>query len=101
MEEQKSGDKLNTQAPAPQATRESPGTVATEAGSPEGDRPILEAGPPLETRGRMIRAGLIATVILSGIAVLVAGIFQLTSRWLIPCPTDLPVNDPAPILWNA
>jgi hypothetical protein len=43
---------------------------------------------------------LVATVILSGVAVLVAGIFQLTSRWLIPCPTDLPINDPAPILWT-
>lgn len=53
-----------------------------------------------QKRGRMVAAGLIASVILSVIAVTVAGIFQLTSGWLIKCPTDLPVNDPAPILWK-
>ncbi len=51
-------------------------------------------------RGRMITAGLLATVVLAVIAILVSGIFQLTSRWLIVCPKDLPVNDPAPILWQ-
>jgi len=52
-------------------------------------------------RGRMIAAGLVATVILSVIALVVAGVFQLTSRWLIVCPVDVPVNDPAPVLWKA
>lgn len=51
-------------------------------------------------RGRMITAGLLATVVLALIAILVSGIFQVTSRWLIVCPKDLPVNDPAPILWQ-
>lgn len=51
-------------------------------------------------RGRMITAGLLATVVLALIAILVSGIFQVTSRWLIVCPQDLPVNDPAPILWQ-
>jgi hypothetical protein len=51
-------------------------------------------------RGRMIAAGVAATVILSLIAILVAAIFQVTSKWLVVCPTDLPVNDPAPILWK-
>jgi len=53
-----------------------------------------------EKRGRLVTAGLVAAAILSAIAVLVAAVFQLTSRWLIVCPTDLPVNDPAPILWK-
>jgi len=39
-------------------------------------------------------------VIISVITLLVAAIFQLTSRWVIVCPSDLPVNDPAPILWK-
>ena len=53
-----------------------------------------------EKRGRMIAAGVVLAVILSVIAVMVAGIFHLTSQWLIACPSDLPVNDPAPILWQ-
>jgi hypothetical protein len=53
-----------------------------------------------QKRGRMVAAGLIASVILAVVAVTVAGIFQLTSAWLIKCPSDLPVNDPAPILWK-
>ena len=48
----------------------------------------------------MVAAGVIAAVILSGIAVVVAAVFQTTSSWLMPCPRDLPVNDPAPILWK-
>ncbi len=53
-----------------------------------------------QKRGRMVAAGLIASVLLAVIAVAVAGIFQLTSGWLIKCPSDLPVNDPAPMLWK-
>ena len=51
-------------------------------------------------RGRMVGTGLVTAVILAFIAVIVAGIFQITARLLVQCPTDLPVNDPAPILWN-
>ncbi len=53
-----------------------------------------------EKRGRMVAAGAVTAVILSAIAVLVAGVFHLTSRWMATCPRDLPVNDPAPILWK-
>ncbi|MFH1115517.1 MAG: hypothetical protein V1792_16535 [Pseudomonadota bacterium] len=53
-----------------------------------------------QKRGRMVAAGFIASVILAVIAVTVAGIFQFTSGWLVKCPSDLPVNDPAPILWK-
>ena len=51
-------------------------------------------------RGRMITAGLVTAVIVSLIAVLVAGMFQFGLWWLKPCPTDLPVNDPSPKLWQ-
>jgi hypothetical protein len=51
-------------------------------------------------RGRMITAGVVTAVIVSFIAVLVAGVFQFSLWWLKPCPTDLPVNDPSPKLWH-
>jgi hypothetical protein len=54
-----------------------------------------------EKKGRLMAAAFVATVIVSFLALAVAGIVQLTSRWLITCPTDLPVNDPAPVLWKA
>lgn len=52
-------------------------------------------------KGRLIVAGIVATVIVSFLALAVAGVVQLTSRWMVVCPTDLPVNEPAPILWKA
>ncbi len=78
---------------------------APEPLSPEGaaeETPIQKPANnhAADRRGRMIIAGLLATVVLAVIAILVAGIFQLTSRWLMVCPKDLPVNDPAPILWH-
>jgi hypothetical protein len=51
-------------------------------------------------RGRLIAAGVVTTVLLSVLALVVVGIFQITMRWLTICPTDLPVNDPAPVLWQ-
>lgn len=51
-------------------------------------------------RGRKITAGLVTAVIVALIAVFVAGMFQVGLRWLRPCPTDLPVNDPSPKLWQ-
>ena len=82
-----------------------PQDLASQEGEPRESAMEPVEGPPAgdpvtEKRGRMIMAGLVAAVILSLIAVVVAGIFQVTSRWLITCPTDLPVNDPAPILWQ-
>ncbi|AFM24095.1 hypothetical protein [Desulfomonile tiedjei] len=53
-----------------------------------------------EKRGRMVAAGIITAVGVSIIAVIVAGIFHFTSKLLIVCPTDLPVNDPSPKLWS-
>lgn len=51
-------------------------------------------------RGRMVAAGVIATVALCVIAVAVAAIFNFTVNWFNQCPEDVAVNDPAPVLWN-
>ena len=72
--------------------------------SPAGSEPAVEQEAPNNhlalKRGRMVAAGLVAAVILSLIAVAVAGIFQFTSQLLMPCPKDLAVNDPAKVLWT-
>ena len=70
------------------------------------DMAVAEAGPEhpenevTEKRGRLVAAGLIAAAVISVISVLVAGIFQLTIKWMTVCPTELPVNDPAKVLWQ-
>lgn len=51
-------------------------------------------------RGRLITSALLVTIILTFIAVAVAGIFQMTVKFMQVCPAELPVNDPAPVLWN-
>jgi hypothetical protein len=66
----------------------------------EVEKPGVDSNGLASKRGRMVATGLMTAVILSIIAVIVAGIFQITSRLLVQCPTDLPVNDPAPILWQ-
>ena len=48
----------------------------------------------------MITGGLVTAVVVTLVVVLVAGIFQLSSKWLRPCPAELPVNDPSPKLWQ-
>jgi hypothetical protein len=48
-----------------------------------------------QKRARIMIAGILTAVLLSVVAVTVAGIFGLTTRWMKVCPTDLPVNDPA------
>jgi hypothetical protein len=53
-----------------------------------------------EKRGRMIVAGMLVAIIVSVIVVVVAGVFQLTYRGMVLCPKELPVNDPARVLWQ-
>lgn len=53
-----------------------------------------------EKRGRMVASAVLAAVVLTVIAVVVAGIFHLTAGLIVICPADLAVNDPAPILWT-
>jgi hypothetical protein len=68
---------------------------------PSAEKEPTEAAVSLNhKRGRMVTAGLVTAVIASLIAVLVAGMFQFGLWWLKPCPTDLPVNDPSPKLWQ-
>lgn len=72
--------------------------IVAESG--EEKEQIQAVRSPSQKRGRMIAAGLITAVILSVIAVLVAGVFQFGLRWLRSCPRDLPVNDPSPKFWQ-
>ncbi|MFZ5865387.1 MAG: hypothetical protein ACOYXY_05875 [Thermodesulfobacteriota bacterium] len=81
------------------AEEAAPATVEVAPEVPEEVQPIKE-NALAEKRGRMVVAGAVSVVIISVIALLVAAIFQLTSQWLMVCPSDLPVNDPAPILWK-
>ncbi|MEJ2719046.1 MAG: hypothetical protein P8182_18260 [Deltaproteobacteria bacterium] len=90
---------VTRQAPSEEGKTDEPQAVKKEAADKDEDR-SAHPNSVAEKRGRMIAAGVVLAVILSVIAVLVAGIFQLTSRWLVACPSDLPVNDPAPALWQ-
>ena len=82
-------------------TQPAEGPVIEEPAEPaEDEKPVIEVNHLAAKRGRMVATGLVTAVILTVIAVIVAGIFQITSRLLIQCPVDLPVNDPAPILWR-
>ena len=99
MEEEIKSDKLNI-GMSEERGEETLQMRPTEIPDEKEEQRVSKMTSAAEDRGRMIAAGLIAAVIVSGVAVLVAGIFQVTSRWLIPCPTDLPVNDPAPVLWS-
>lgn len=58
------------------------------------------ANHEVEKRSRLISASIIAVIIISVISVSVFGIFQLTSKFLVTCPFEIPINDPAPILWQ-
>ncbi len=93
--------------------RESEGTETQDRTAPgiESEQQMSDAAPEAESkeaynnhiaekRGRMIASGMVVAVVVGVIAVAVAAIFQLTSTWLIKCPQDLSVNDPAPILWS-
>ena len=53
-----------------------------------------------DKRSRLISASITATIIISVISVSVFGIFQLTTKWRKVCPAEIPVNDPAPVLWQ-
>ena len=75
-----------------------PGSVAVHGATVEPH--ITETNSSEGNPSRMIMTGVMTAAILAVIAVMVAGVFQLTSRWLIVCPQDLPVNDPAPVLWK-
>jgi hypothetical protein len=85
---------------------ESPATMNADNQTPETEameeskEPAKTGNSLAEKRGRTVMAGVVLAVILSVIAVFVAAVFQLTARFIAHCPSDLKVNDPAPILWK-
>jgi hypothetical protein len=81
----------------PQEIDRSSQIIAEEA---EEEQQVQEAVSTAQKRGRMIAGGLVTAVVVTLVVVLVAGIFQLSSKWLRPCPAELPVNDPSPKLWQ-
>jgi hypothetical protein len=100
MGEEEKDTLLNSDATEAKSIEE-PSVDESEEPRTEEEKPAVQVEELAVRRGRMVATGLVTAVILSLIAVIVAGIFQVTSRWLAPCPADLPVNDPAPILWKS
>jgi hypothetical protein len=98
MGEEEKDTLLNSDATEAKAIEEPAADESEEP--PTEEKPAVQVEELAVRRGRMVATGLVTAVILSLIAVIVAGIFQVTSKLMTPCPTDLPVNDPAPILWN-
>jgi hypothetical protein len=100
-QEQQNGNKTQGTGPEPASTEEGLAlAAAAEQDAEKPQKPVVEPETVGQKRGRMITAGLVATIVVSLVALLVAAIFQVTSGWLVTCPTDLPVNDPAPKLWQ-
>ncbi|MGO9566574.1 MAG: hypothetical protein ACLP5H_03435 [Desulfomonilaceae bacterium] len=97
-EEENSGSPKNEAIEA--STEDEPEVQPTAAETSSENEPVQTQVSLNHKRGRMITAGLVTAVIVALIAVLVAGMFQFGLRWLRPCPTDLPVNDPSPKLWQ-
>lgn len=79
---------------------EEPRTTPEEKTAPPAEDDAHRGNSLAEKRGRMVTAGILSALILSLLVVVVAAIFQLTSRILVKCPQDLSVNDPAPVLWE-
>ncbi len=101
-QEDKTVEKAQESVPdtEPETSEPAAAEPVAERETPSGPETPPPANHLAEKRGRMVAAGAVTAVILSAIAVLVAGVFHLTSRWITYCPKDLPVNDPAPILWK-
>jgi hypothetical protein len=93
MVEQEKNGALRTEAPDDAELK----SASPESEPPADQKPEEPAhlNSLAQKRGRMVSAGVLTAVIVSAVAVVVAGIFGLTSTWLKVCPTELPVNDPA------
>jgi hypothetical protein len=99
MGEEEKDTLLNSDETEAKSIEEPAADEPTEPAAEE-EKPAVQVEVLAVRRGRMVATGLVTAVILALIAVIVAGIFQVTSKLMTPCPTDLPVNDPAPILWT-
>ncbi len=100
MEQQENKGQILNEGNPVDSAEEIPNSHPVEAPPAETKPRVAETPSSGEPRSRMIMAGVFTAAILAVIAVVVAGVFQVTSKWLITCPHDLPVNDPAPILWS-
>ncbi len=97
MKEDEKDIQTSAEVPAIQEAPEDQVVEETDAAGEPGER----TGNGLaEKRGRMIVAGMLAAIILSVVAVVVAGVFQLTAKGMVLCPKELSVNDPARVLWQ-
>jgi len=105
-DEEKTKDLAQTETPVEETTvemseeataevTEAPARVSCQA---EEEKTAVEA--PEEKSRRLVVAGLVAATVLSLVSVLVAGMFQLTARWLNHRPRELPVNEGLLGLWK-
>jgi hypothetical protein len=99
MEEEKT-TQLDQEKPDPE-TEERQEVADVESCKAEEEEEVAVAGAAArEKRGRLIMAGLAAATVATLVAVIVAGLFQFTSKWLTQCPRDRTANGPALILWK-
>jgi hypothetical protein len=73
--------------------------VETASGAAAEDQQVAKTAQQIENKARLVIGGLVAAAIVSIIAVLVAGIFQLVSSWM-SCKPNLPISDPARMHWS-
>jgi hypothetical protein len=113
MADEKSSTDI-TEKPATEVQEEIPASSQPRESEPQAEQLPVEAaeikreikseepknGEPHPRKGRLIVAGLVATSVAAIIVVVVAAFFQISAIWLKRCPAELPVNDPAPILWS-
>jgi hypothetical protein len=98
MEEEKT-TQLDQEKPEPE-TEERREEAAVESCKAEEEEVAVAGAAVRERRGRLIMAGLAAATVATLVAVIVAGLFQFTSKWLTQCPRDRTANGPALILWK-
>ena len=97
MEEEKT-TQLEPEVPETPAQEEQE-AVAAESAETKGEKAVREE-LCRQKSGRVMVTGLVTATIVTLVAVVVVGIFQLTSRWLTSCPRDRTANGPASILWK-
>jgi hypothetical protein len=98
MEEEKT-TQLDQEKPEPE-TEERQEEAAVESCKAEEEEIAVAGATAREKRGRLIMAGLVAATVATLVAVIVAGLFQFTSKWLTQCPRDRTVNGPSSVLWK-
>jgi hypothetical protein len=98
MEDEKT-TQLDQEKPEPETEERQEDATVESCKAEEGEVAVAGAAAR-EKRGRLIMAGLAAATVATLVAVIVAGLFQFTSKWLTQCPRDRTANGPALILWK-